>query len=129
MLEFQNAAKVMPKDPEPYYLAGLAQLEAGNPGEAVRAFRKALSVDPKHAGAELKLSALMTTEPATGSAERSQEAAGRSCWRAETAVRRPTTLLRWRSGSSGSRKTPSSWLSRPSASSPRICAPPSCWRR
>ena len=52
---------VMPKDAEPYYRITLAYLETRNYETAVAALHKALALNPKHAGAELKLAALMTT--------------------------------------------------------------------
>ena len=60
-LEFRNAANAMPRDAEPYYQAGLVYLETGDVASAVRAFQKATTLDPKHAGAQLKLSSLMMT--------------------------------------------------------------------
>jgi len=61
ILEFQNAAKAVPKDAEPWYQLGLAFLATGNTTGAAGAFYKATSLNPKHAGAELYLASLMTT--------------------------------------------------------------------
>ena len=61
VLEFKNAAQVMPKDAEPYYQTGLAYLELDNLGGAIGAFEKALKLNPQHAGAQTKLAGLMTT--------------------------------------------------------------------
>ena len=60
-LEFRNAIKVMPKDAEPYYQLGLAYLATGNAGNGISALRRATELNPKHAGAQLKLAELMTT--------------------------------------------------------------------
>lgn len=57
-IEFRNAAKAMPGDAEPYYRLGLAQLAAGHRGPAAISFRKAAELNPKHAGAQLKLARL-----------------------------------------------------------------------
>jgi tetratricopeptide (TPR) repeat protein len=63
ILEFRNATDAMPKDAEPYYQISLAYLETRNYETAVAALRKALALNPKHAGAQLRLAALMTTSP------------------------------------------------------------------
>jgi tetratricopeptide (TPR) repeat protein len=60
LLEFRNAAGVMPKDAEPYYRMGMAFLESRDPTSAVRAFQKATALNPKHSEAQLKLVELMT---------------------------------------------------------------------
>ncbi len=59
-LEFRNAIQAMPEDAEPYYQLGLAQLAAGNQAMAVSCFRRAAGIDPKHAGAQLKLAELLS---------------------------------------------------------------------
>ena len=61
LLELRNAANAMPKDPEPHYQMGLAYLASGDGRNAVRAFQKATELNPKHAGAQLKLAEFMTT--------------------------------------------------------------------
>jgi tetratricopeptide (TPR) repeat protein len=60
-LEFRNASQAMPKDAEPFYQAGMANLAMKDFPAAVGAFRKALQLNPKHAGAQLSLSGLMLT--------------------------------------------------------------------
>ena len=60
-LEFRNAIKVMPKDAEPYYQLGLAYLATGSAANGIAALRHATELNPKHAGAQLKLAELMTT--------------------------------------------------------------------
>jgi tetratricopeptide (TPR) repeat protein len=61
VLEFRNAITVMPKAAEPYYQLGLAYLASGNHSNGILALRRAAELDPKHAGAQLKLAELMTT--------------------------------------------------------------------
>ncbi len=60
-LEFRNAVKEMPKDAEAYYQLGLTYLASGNVGNGLAALRHATEINPKHAGAQLKLAELMTT--------------------------------------------------------------------
>ncbi len=60
-LEFRNASKVMPKDAEPYYQLGLTYLATGSVANGISALRRATELNPKHAGAQLKLAELMTT--------------------------------------------------------------------
>ena len=60
LLEFKNAARVMNRDAEPYYRIGMAALALGDVREAVRAFRTATTLNPRHQGAQLKLSELQT---------------------------------------------------------------------
>jgi tetratricopeptide (TPR) repeat protein len=60
VLEFRNAAQAVPKDAEPYYRMGLAYLASGNLTGGVRSLQKATLLNPKHAGAQLKLAELMT---------------------------------------------------------------------
>ena len=60
-LEFRNAVKEMPRDAEAYYQLGLTYLASGNVGNGVAALRHATEINPKHAGAQLKLAELMTT--------------------------------------------------------------------
>jgi tetratricopeptide (TPR) repeat protein len=61
VLELQNAAKAVPKDAEPYYRIGLVDLKTQNYEAAVKAFQKALQLNPRHAPAEVKLAELMET--------------------------------------------------------------------
>src|SRR5579862_49315 len=53
ILEFRNAAQVMPRDAEPQYQLGLTYLATGGASTAVAALRKALELNPKHTGAQL----------------------------------------------------------------------------
>jgi tetratricopeptide (TPR) repeat protein len=61
LLEFRNAARVAPRDAEPYYEIGLTHLRAGDPRPAVQAFRRALELNPKHEGARTKIALLMSS--------------------------------------------------------------------
>lgn len=58
-LEFRSATQAMPNDAEPQYQLGLAYLASGNPNAAVAGFRQAIRLNPKHAGAQLKLAEMM----------------------------------------------------------------------
>jgi tetratricopeptide (TPR) repeat protein len=58
-LVFRNAIQAVPTDAEPYYQLGLTYLCAGNKNSALSSFRKATELNPKHAGAQLKLAALL----------------------------------------------------------------------
>src|SRR6516225_2591049 len=60
-IEFQNAAKVMPKDAEPVYQLALLALERRDLRGAVLLLHRATELDPHHAGAQLKLATLMLT--------------------------------------------------------------------
>src|ERR1035438_10260764 len=53
-IEFRVAAQVMPRDPEPNYQLGLACLGMRDFRTAIGAFRKAILLNPGHAGAQLK---------------------------------------------------------------------------
>jgi len=59
-LEFKNAAAAQPQDAEPYYQMGLTALAAGNSNDAARALKRATELNPRHAGAQLKVAELMT---------------------------------------------------------------------
>ena len=59
VLELRNAQQAMPKDAEPYFQLGLAHLSVKAIPQAINAFRKAIELDPKHNGAQLKLAELM----------------------------------------------------------------------
>src|SRR5215472_2659415 len=59
VLEFRNAQKAVPTDPEPYYLEGVAYLEWGNPPQAYQALMRAVGLNPRHEGAQVKLTELL----------------------------------------------------------------------
>ena len=62
LLEFRNAAKVAPKDAEPHYQLGLTYLQSGDYPAAILALRHCLELDPRHSGAQLKSSEMMTSK-------------------------------------------------------------------
>jgi tetratricopeptide (TPR) repeat protein len=59
LLEFRNASTAVPNDAEPYYQMGLVYLENRDFTNAARAIQRAIAINPKHLGAQLKLSELM----------------------------------------------------------------------
>lgn len=59
-LEFRNAVQATPSNAEAYYLLGQAYLAAGDLRTGVASLRKALELNPKHNGAQLRLAGLMT---------------------------------------------------------------------
>jgi Tfp pilus assembly protein PilF len=61
LLEFRNASRLAPQDAEPYYEIGLTQLHIGDYRAAVTAFQRCVELNPRHAGAQLKLAQMMST--------------------------------------------------------------------
>lgn len=61
LLEFKNAAKVAPNDPEVYYQMGIAYIGARDATSAYIALRKAVELNPKHTDAQVKLAQLQAT--------------------------------------------------------------------
>ena len=59
ILDYKNASRAMPRDAEPYYRIGVASQASGDLRTAVASFRAALSLNSKHAGAQLRLAELM----------------------------------------------------------------------
>ena len=59
VLQFRSAAQVMPKNSEAYYQLALAYLAGKNFSEGVTFLRKTLEVNPKHTGAQLRMTQLM----------------------------------------------------------------------
>jgi Tfp pilus assembly protein PilF len=59
ILDFKNASQAMPKDAEPHYQIGLAELDAGKAQAAADEFRRASQLNPKHVGVQLKLAEMM----------------------------------------------------------------------
>ena len=55
ILEFRNAARLAPKDPEPSYRLGQAYLDSGDYRAGVASLLHAVELDPEHAGAQLKI--------------------------------------------------------------------------
>jgi tetratricopeptide (TPR) repeat protein len=58
LLELKNAARATPNDAEVYYQLGMAFWGAQDLRSAYASFRKALTLDPKHKGAQLKIAQL-----------------------------------------------------------------------
>jgi putative PEP-CTERM system TPR-repeat lipoprotein len=58
ILQFQNAVKATPNNPEAYYQLGLAFLAIQDVTPGIAAFRKALEIDPKHRNANLEMAKL-----------------------------------------------------------------------
>jgi tetratricopeptide (TPR) repeat protein len=62
VLEFKNAATVMPTDSEPYFQMGVALLREAKAPDAAAAFQKALELNPNHAGAKAALDKLVAED-------------------------------------------------------------------
>lgn len=60
LIDFRNAASLMPKDAEPYFQIALTNLASGDLRGAIASLHQAAALDPKHAGAQLKLAELMS---------------------------------------------------------------------
>jgi tetratricopeptide (TPR) repeat protein len=60
ILQYRTAARLAPKNAEPLYRLGLAYLASGSVTEGVTALVKAADIDPKHAGAQIKLAELLS---------------------------------------------------------------------
>jgi tetratricopeptide (TPR) repeat protein len=73
ILHFKNASAAKPWDAEPYYQLGLSFLAEGDVKSAAADFRKAVEVNPKHAGAQLQLAELMATGRDKSSLEEAQK--------------------------------------------------------
>jgi tetratricopeptide (TPR) repeat protein len=73
IIHFKNAVGVAPKDAEPYYQLGLAYLASRDINTAGSYFHKATELNPKHAGAQLKLAELMSTSQAKDMVEEAQK--------------------------------------------------------
>src|ERR1700674_5462587 len=60
ILEFRNAAEIMPGDAEPYYRLGMTALRTENFAAAYASLQKAVERNPRHSAAQLNLAALMS---------------------------------------------------------------------
>jgi tetratricopeptide (TPR) repeat protein len=58
-LQFRSAIQAMPGDAEPYYQLALANLADGQLTDAIIGLKKATDLNPRHAGAQVKLAELM----------------------------------------------------------------------
>ena len=61
ILYFKNASAAKPWDAEPYYRLGLAYLAGGDFKSAAAEILKAVEVNPRHTGAQLRLAEMMAT--------------------------------------------------------------------
>ena len=62
VLEFRNAAGLLPESAEPVYQVAMAYLSAGNYGSGIASLLRCVALDPRHAGAQLKLEELRAGE-------------------------------------------------------------------
>ena len=62
VLQFKNAAAVMPKDAEPYYQLGLTYMMSGDGDAAVAALKKALVLNPQHLNSQLTMAQLLSVQ-------------------------------------------------------------------
>ena len=61
-IEFRNAIQMMPLDAEAQYQLGLAYLAMGNTRDGASSLLKALELNPKHMGAQLRLASVMALQ-------------------------------------------------------------------
>jgi Tfp pilus assembly protein PilF len=61
LIEFRNALRQNEEDPEAWYQLGLVYQAGGDAQNAARSFYKATQLDPRHVGAQIKISELMVT--------------------------------------------------------------------
>jgi len=59
ILDFRNAMESVPEDAEPLYQLGLTYLANGDVTPAYACFHKAIELNPKHQGAQMKIAELM----------------------------------------------------------------------
>jgi len=59
ILEFRNATRLAPRNPDAFYNLGVALLNAGDITGGLGALRKAVQLNPKHADAQLALARIM----------------------------------------------------------------------
>jgi tetratricopeptide (TPR) repeat protein len=64
IIQFKNAANMMPKDAEAHYRLALAYLASHNYRAGYASLDKAVKLNPKHAAAQLKLAQVKATVPA-----------------------------------------------------------------
>jgi tetratricopeptide (TPR) repeat protein len=72
IIHFKNAMEAEPKDAEPYYQLGLAYLASRDFATASSYFHKATELNPRHAGAQMKLAELLSTSRTKEMVEESQ---------------------------------------------------------
>jgi tetratricopeptide (TPR) repeat protein len=59
LLQFKNAARLAPKDPEPWFYLGQAYLGVRDARQAIISLVRATQINPKYADAQIKLAELM----------------------------------------------------------------------
>ena len=72
IIHFKNAIAAQPKDAEAYYQLGLAYLASNDINTAGSFFQKATELNPKHAGAQLKLAELLAPNRAKEAVQEAQ---------------------------------------------------------
>jgi tetratricopeptide (TPR) repeat protein len=76
ILHFKTASQAQPRDAEPYYQLGLVYAAANDLKQAARNLQKAVELNPKHTGAQLKLAELMAAGRTRELVEAAQKRAG-----------------------------------------------------
>jgi tetratricopeptide (TPR) repeat protein len=72
-LDFRNAVALAPHDAEAYYQLGWSLLQQGSLRDAAAAMRKAIELNPRHTGAQVKLAELVVLAGDDTSAKQSKE--------------------------------------------------------
>jgi tetratricopeptide (TPR) repeat protein len=72
IVHFRNAGASMPRRAEPYYQLGRAYAAMGDFAQAAGCYRKAVEVEPSHAGAQFELAELMSRSRGSGHLEEAQ---------------------------------------------------------
>jgi putative PEP-CTERM system TPR-repeat lipoprotein len=67
ILQFENAVRATPNNPEAYYQLGMAFLAAQDVAQGIGALRKALQIDPKHRNANFEMAKLKAITDDQGS--------------------------------------------------------------
>ena len=78
ILQFNNAAKSMPKDAEPYYQLGLTAIAMGDTRSAPGFLNQAIVLDPRHVDAMIALADLFTLSAHPSSIEEGKRLAQRA---------------------------------------------------
>jgi tetratricopeptide (TPR) repeat protein len=73
VLDFRNAVAIAPNDAEAYYQLGWSLLQQGRLRDAAAAMRKAIELNPRHTGAQVKLAELLVLAGDEDSAKQSKE--------------------------------------------------------
>jgi tetratricopeptide (TPR) repeat protein len=75
ILQFKNAARATPADPEPHFQLALSFLAMGDVKAAAGNLQQAITLDSKHVGARVKLAALMTVNRDLNTVRKGEELA------------------------------------------------------